>query len=197
MTTQPDIFTNVHPGIRAALFEACSAAGRACGASPELEAARAMARDALHFVAHHGENEDLLILPLLRERAPMIFDRIACAHERTESALLGLSAKLDTVPATELYHALCDFTALYLRHLQEEELELEPAIRAAISNEELASFGRRAVERTAPADQRTMLSWIMTAVTSHEAEALLARVPETLATELRARRKQFGMESER
>jgi hypothetical protein len=71
--TEPALFTDVHKGIRRALFAACVSLGSAEGDAEREAAARTQLGEALHFVAHHGENEDLLLLPLLRERAPQLF----------------------------------------------------------------------------------------------------------------------------
>lgn len=183
--TAPDIFTNVHKGIRRALFSACLALGCAGDDGDDGDLARARLREALHFVAHHGENEDLLLLPLLAEHAPDTFQRIQAAHVRVQAALDALSAALDTAPPSVLYAQTCTFIALYLEHMNEEEHELEPAIRRALSVEQLAGFGRRSVERTAPADQRMMLSFMLPAMTRSDATTFLARLPPALADELR------------
>lgn len=183
--TAPDIFTNVHKGIRRALFSACLALGRAGDDAAQGDAARARLREALRFVAHHGENEDLLLLPLLAQHAPEIFERIQAAHVRVQAALDALTAALETASPSALYARTCRFIALYLEHMDEEEHELEPAIRRALSVEQLAGFGRGSVERTAPADQRMMLSFMLPAMARSDAAAFLARLPPALADELR------------
>lgn len=181
-TAQPDLFTNVHKGIRHALFTACVSLGQAEGDAERERAARARLAEALHFVAHHGENEDLLLLPLLRERAPQVFAQMSEAHAVLDQAREKLVAEL---PTAALYLAACAFTSLYLAHMDEEESRLEPAIRAVLSVEEATTFGRRSVERTAPRDQRMMLGWMLPAMTLGDAEALLGRLPPPLAAELR------------
>lgn len=183
--TAPDLFTNVHKGIRQALFSACLALGR-CGDDPKRQdTTRTRLREALRFVAHHGENEDLLLLPLLAQHTPEIFQRIHAAHVRVQAALDALTAALDTATTTILYAQTCSFIALYLEHMHEEEHALEPAIRRALSIEQLGEFGRRSVERTAPADQRMMLSWMLPAMTESDAAKFLDRLPPSLAEELR------------
>jgi len=185
MTTQakPDLFSNVHKGIRRALFAACAELGRADGDPAREVAARAALSEALHFVAHHGENEDLLLLPTLRERAPQIFERMNRAHAALDESRAALTTEQ---PIAALYLAACAFTSQYLAHMDEEERVYEPAIVALLSTDEAATFGRRSVERTAPADQRMMLGWMLPAMTRLDAEAFLGRVPTALAAELRA-----------
>jgi hypothetical protein len=177
-----DLFTNVHKGIRRALFAACTALGRADG-DPEREtAARALLAQALRFVAHHGENEDVLLLPLVRDRAPDVFAAMTTAHAALDEARAALSAE---APTSALYLAACAFTARYVAHMDDEEQQLEPRIRRVLTVQETIDFGRRSVERTAPADQRMMLGWMLPAMTRSDAAAFLGRLPPAVASELR------------
>jgi hypothetical protein len=88
-------------------------------------------------------------------------------------------------PVSELYLAACAFTADYLTHMDEEERVLEPVIRAVLSSDEVAAFGRGSVARTGPADQRMMLGWMLPAMPHAAAVAFLERLPQPLASELR------------
>jgi hypothetical protein len=184
MTTTPDIFTNVHKGIRRALFDACLALGRAGDGGAADATARRILQEALRFVAHHGENEDVLLLPLLQGRAPEIAARMADAHRRIDDALATLTARAADAPTHALYLETAAFVALYLEHMREEEQELEAGIRAALGADALAGFGRGSVERTAPADQRMMLGWMLPAMPRAEAESFLGRLPREVAEEL-------------
>jgi hypothetical protein len=181
-TSRPDLFTNVHKGIRRALFASCSALGRAAGDVTRDAAARALLTEALHFVAHHGDNEDTLLLPFLRERAPQVFAGMSEAHAALDEARAALA--IDQ-PTPALYLAACAFTSRYLAHMDDEERLHEPAILAVLSAEEAGAFGRRSVERTSPADQRMMLGWILPSLTRADAEAFLGRLPPALAGDLR------------
>ncbi len=84
-----------------------------------------------------------------------------------------------------LYLATCAFTSQYLAHMDNEEREFAPAIREVLSPDEAIAFGRLSVERTAPSDQRTMLAWMLPAMTRVDADAFLSRMPPALAAELR------------
>lgn len=184
MTTTTDIFTNVHKGIRRALFEACIALGRSGDGGEKSAAARRLLQEALRFVRHHGENEDVLLLPLLQHRAPEIAARMEDAHRRIDGALTMLEARAAEAPTHELYLQAGAFVALYLDHMREEEQEFEPRIRATLDADALAGFGRGSVERTAPGDQRMMLGWMLPAMPQAEADAFLKRMPRALAEDL-------------
>ncbi|MFO0592034.1 MAG: hemerythrin domain-containing protein [Polyangiaceae bacterium] len=184
MTTTPDIFTNVHKGIRRALFNACLALGRAGDGGEQDVAARQLLKEALRFVAHHGENEDILLLPLLRSRAPEIATRMEEAHRRIDDAFATLQARAAEAPVHELHLRTGAFVSLYLEHMREEEQELEPKIRAALDVDALAGFSRGSVERTAPGDQKMMLGWMLPAMPRSEADTFLKRMPREVAEEL-------------
>jgi hypothetical protein len=184
MTNRPDLFTNVHKGIRRALFSTCLALGKARDETVSA-ALRAELRRVLHFVRHHGENEELLLLPMLAETAPVVHGRMRAAHAEIDALLLALEGRVDGGGATELYHGLCELAARYLEHMREEELELEPRIAAALTLEQMHEFGRASVARTAPEDARVMLGWMLPAMPPSQAREFLARLPPELERELR------------
>lgn len=181
--TRPDIFTNVHKGIRAALFEACLRLGRTDDDDPGLPAVRAFAAGVLHFVAHHGGNEDDLLLPLLQARRPDLARAIAGAHRDIEQRLEALRETLASAPVAPLYLEFTGFTALYLMHMLDEE-RMEPALRDALSADDIASVGRQSVARTEPADQRLMLGFMLPAMPGPQARTLLGNLPPALAGDL-------------
>ncbi|MGE0550633.1 MAG: hemerythrin domain-containing protein [Kofleriaceae bacterium] len=184
MTNRPDLFTNVHKGIRSALFETCIALGRVRGDDVPA-VVLAQLRHVLHFIRHHGENEDLLLLPLLATHAPAIAARMREAHVEVETALRTVERCIDHGTAMELYHRTCELAARYLDHMHDEEVELEPQIRSALSPEQLQDIGRGSLARTSLADARVMLAWMLPAMPSAEAVELLARAPAELQRELR------------
>jgi hypothetical protein len=184
MTTSPDIFSNVHKGIRNALFQACVALGRAGADEQRQIFARGQLRNALHFVAHHGENEDLLLLAMLEGRAPRVFARMRQAHDALESTLRMLSTQLEEGAIESLYQNACGFTSLYLEHMREEECELEPLIRAQVPAAELATFAVQAAARTHPRDVLLMMGWMLPAMTHDAVQAALAKMPAELTAKL-------------
>lgn len=190
MTTPPapDLFTNVHKGLRKALFELVLALGRAEASPAASGAERALAREVVHFLRIHGENEDVLILPLLETRKPEVFRRLESAHVEVAAAIDRFAKLIDDASSPALYHAACHLAALYLEHMNLEELELEKHMRDALSLEEAAAVGPQSVARTPEAPRRRMIALILDAVPPAEAEALLAKLPPPVATAWRAGR---------
>ncbi|MEW5853649.1 MAG: hemerythrin domain-containing protein [Myxococcota bacterium] len=185
-TKTPDIFANVHKGIRRALFEVCTALGRAGTDETKGHNAKSQLKEVLHLVAFHGENEDVVLLPVLAQRAPQVFQRMQAAHEKVGAALNALRSDVDTQPAWELYPRLAAFISQYLEHMREEEEDLQPLIRAVISSEEIAGLGRASGERTATADRTMMLTWMLPALPRADAEEFLSRMPPAVAERLRS-----------
>lgn len=181
MTT--DLFHNVHKGIRHALFDATFALGRGD------DDARERLRNALRFTAHHGQNEDVLVVPLLTVRLPAIAARMRVAHEEIDAGLYRLRCEVDgDTPLAALYAKACAFTSIYLEHLAEEEELIDPAIRAVYRDEELAFVGRDSMTRTSPDDARMMLSFMLPSLTREDAAGYLAKLPPALASQLGALR---------
>jgi hypothetical protein len=183
MTDRPDVFTHVHQGVRRALFDASTALARAEGDPAREHAALSLVEDALLFVTRHGENEDALLLPLLDARAPEISARMRDAHQRIESELEAIR-ELHARRAPDLYLRFSLFIAHYLTHMAEEEIELEPHIRAVISDAELIEGGRQAVARVDPGERLRMLSLMIPALPLAAARSLLERMPPDVAQKL-------------
>jgi hypothetical protein len=184
-TTTPDLFVNVHKGIRRVLFEACAALGRAGEDATRSERARALLHEALRFTAHHGENEDVLLLPILEAVAPEISQTLHQQHAIINEAMQRLQTLATDASNQTLYVEMSSFIALYLEHMRLEEQELDPKIRAALSIEQLLQFGARSVERTAPEEQEMMLSWMLPSMTRDDAEAFMGKIPPAVAEQLR------------
>ena len=176
-----DLFHNVHKGIRHALFDAAFALGRGD------DDARERLRKALHFTAHHGQNEDVLLVPLLAARLPSVATRMRIAHEAIDGVLHRLRRDLDgDMSLAELYARTCAFTSRYLEHVAEEEELIDPALRAAYSDEDHAFIGREAMARTSPDDARLMLALMLPSLTKEDASGYFAKLPPALAAEFRS-----------
>src|SRR5690349_341098 len=150
----PDLFINVHKGIRRALFETVAALGR------NEPSARDLLAKTLHFLEHHGANEDEVLIPMIRERNAALAQRMERAHEELTPVLNGLKR----APLDELFALTNQFLAAYLLHMHEEENVFDPQIRALFTAEELGVFGMKSVQRTSPADQLMMLTWMLPAM---------------------------------
>ncbi|MDP1829791.1 MAG: hemerythrin domain-containing protein [Archangium sp.] len=175
----PDLFVNVHKGIRRALFETIGALSRG---APD---ARSLLKTTLRFLEHHGANEDVLLIPLARTRVPELAARMERAHERITPLFTELQRASESMGLDELFTLTNGFLAAYLQHMHEEETAFDSGLRAAFSAEELSAFGMKSAQRTQPADQLMMLGWMLPAIPRDQAEVFLNRVPPEAAATLR------------
>ncbi len=143
----------------------------------QLEPARELLKTTLHFVAHHGENEDVLLIPIVRAHHPALADRMEAAHAQLNPALERLRRVVDSESIDALYALTNRFLSAYLEHMHEEETVFDAEIRAACSPEELMGFGKQSVVRTAPADQLMMLGWMLPALPPDQTELFSSRLP--------------------
>lgn len=180
----PDLFTNVHKGIRKALFDLVLALGRAADAPAASQRERALARDVVGFLRQHGDNEDALVLPLLEARAPDVFDRMRGAHAEVDAVIDAFAAAVDDAPTSALYTAACHLTSTYLDHTRTEEVELERRIRSVLTDDELRAVGAESVSRTPEAQRPVMIAFVLAAIPRAQAEAHLAKLPPDLAAAL-------------
>jgi hypothetical protein len=74
-------------------------------------APRAQLAGVLHFVSHHGDNEDTLLLPLLEGCAPDVVARMLGAHATIEASRGALASAIEAAACDDLYHQACAFTA--------------------------------------------------------------------------------------
>lgn len=183
MNDQADIFTHVHQGIRRALFQATATLAQASGDPAAERTSHQLVEDALLFVTRHGENEDALLIPLLDARAPEVAMRMRAAHQQIETELQSVQGLLAR-RAPELYLELSLFVAHYLEHMYEEEIVLQPQIRAVISDAELTANGQKAVTRVDPSERLTMLRLMLPALPIAAAQALLNKLPAAVAHQL-------------
>ena len=180
----PDLFVNVHKGIRRALFETTASLGR------NEPTARELLANTIHFLEHHGANEDEVLIPLVREKNFALAQLMERAHDEINPLLSALKQVATSAPLDELFTVTNQFLAKYLAHMHEEENVFDPQLRETFTSEELGAFGMKSVQRTSPPDQLMMLTWMLPAMPRDEANQFLARVPAATATSLR---RQLGL----
>ena len=125
--------------------------------------ARDAARDVLRYFTNaaplHHEDEELHVLPRLREQGRgELADRLLKDHREMEArwAVIGPELEalrdggmtLETLPAARERWA--DFAALYHRHIDAEEREAYPAASQALPAADLARMGRDMAARRRP-----------------------------------------------
>jgi hypothetical protein len=179
-----DFYRDIHKGIRGELFGVTQAAGAADPGDREIVSAVADRITALvRLLVSHAEHEDAFIAPLVEQHAPRLADRIAREHEAIEGQMARLEILADRARdaarverrahAHRLYLALASFTADYLQHQAVEELEVGPALGAAIGADELAAVHHALVASIPPDEMAAALRVMIPAMNVDDRAELL------------------------
>jgi hemerythrin-like domain-containing protein len=148
--------------------------------------------------AHH-DGEDLLVWPLLEERAPEHSELVATMAGQHE----GMMAALNTARAeavewmadpnilrrSALHTTLIGLEKELLHHLALEEQEIVPLISRDLTQEEYAAVGAHSRASLAPEQLPVALGLILKNTSAERGEAILHGMP----AEARAGFEQFGM----
>lgn len=100
--------------------------------------------EVIHELAVHGEVEELLFYPRVRESAPE-GGRLAEEAEHEHVEMKETLNELDSMTAhdDEFADKMAELMSEVRHHVQEEENEIFPAIRQVMSDDELAELGGR------------------------------------------------------
>jgi hypothetical protein len=187
-TNRYDLFTPVHKGLRAALFETGALLARTDFAAPgeAAEAARAVER-VVAFLDEHAGHEDAVVLPALEALSPELFVALREDHARIDGLqreLVGLSARLPGSAEAErvaigrrLHDRFGIVVAEHLRHMQREEHEVQRLLCAHRSDDELRTLHGRILGRISRPRSAEWIELILPALSGPERAALSAAIP--------------------
>ena len=147
-TARVDLFTLIHKGLRALLFDLSAAAARLdVERTDEVDALVARVDRGLGFLDEHAAHEDRHIMPVLRIVAPAVEAELAGEHRRLEalgSQVSELAYQLASAVAAErppLAAGLCRLlnalTSGHLAHMEREEAEANHALWETVDDAEL------------------------------------------------------------
>jgi len=182
-----DLFTMIHKGLRALLFQAAAEASRLdVTSAAEVDALVARLESTLAFLDEHAAHEDRHVLPALRTVAPGLAAALASDH-RVLDALqleveLGTEALLAATPAVrpavaaELARHVLRLTAAHLAHMGREETEGNQALWDALDDGELVAIRGRITGSIGPERHAAWMDMIRPALTPFE-QSLIAGPP--------------------
>ena len=143
-----DVYREIHKAMRFALASVTTMAGATEASRPDdVQRLVAEWRDVqLVLLGHHGHEDDFCDVHVAAH-ASHLRDQLEAAHVEADAAIAALDAQAEallTCPdddrwaAVLAFHlALADFSAMYTNHLRFEELQVMPALQAAMSDHEL------------------------------------------------------------
>jgi hypothetical protein len=187
MTTRLDLFSNVHKGLRAALFETAALVARTDFAS-DGEAAVAAARCAttLRFLDEHTDHEDAVVMPELQALSPELHAALQSDHARTtglERELGQLIERLERASVTErvslgrrIHDRVWTLAAEHVRHMQREEQDAMRMLWAHRNDDELRAIHGRILARIAPPRTADWLALMLPAMSLSERAAVIGEL---------------------
>jgi hypothetical protein len=187
-----DIYRRVHKALRACLFDATLALGRADSQDDcEVRAALARLEELLAFCEMHLEHENAFIHRAMEARRPGSARRFVEDHVHHEAAIEALRAQSRELQAAKgegrdaalhrLYRAVAVFVAENLEHMEREEAENNAVLQSAYADAEIAAIERALVASLAPGAMMQALRWFFPAMSHGERVGMLAGMAQAPA----------------
>jgi hypothetical protein len=152
MTThRHDIYAFIHKGLRAFMAHTLVRTGRLdVHDAAELAEVSEELRALLTICRHHLDNENTYVHPAIAARRPGACDRVAHDHVHHEAAITELEGLIEALPGDpialrRLYLRLSLFVAENFEHMQREETQMNAALWATHSDEEIMAIEQRII----------------------------------------------------
>jgi hypothetical protein len=179
-----DLFTGVHKGLRAALFETHALLARTdFGAIEDATLAARGVDRLLAFLEEHAAHEDAVVLPAVEALSPELFVALREDHARIDGLqrdLAALAARLAGAGQAEraalgrrLHDRLGLLLAEHLRHMAREEQDVQRLLWAHHDDAALRAIHGRILGRIPPARSADWIGLILPALSAPERSALL------------------------
>lgn len=134
-----------HKGLRNALGIFALAAGKTnYQETSEIEVLKKIGSEVFHLLRDHTRTENEFILKPLEEKVPGFTEPYFEDHREIENweneleqTLMSFNGKQDNDEGHAFYLEFCNFQSAYLEHIDEEDIELEEAMQANFTDEEL------------------------------------------------------------
>jgi hypothetical protein len=182
-----DLYRYIHKGIRHELFGVTEAIGSVDpGDDVAVEATVARLQNLVALLISHAEHEDEFVQPVIEAEVPALAAVIAEAHPRLECEMGSLEVLADrAVNAARaqrrnfvhmLYLGVASFTGEYLAHQAFEEVEVAPALFAAVGPEKLIEIDHAIVATIPPDQMGVALSMMLPAMNIDDRSELLGGI---------------------
>lgn len=157
-----DLFTIIHKGIRALLFDLSREAARIDVTSTHaIDGLVARVERTLGFLDEHARIEDTHVMPALRARDAALANEVDAEHRALEVVQLEVERAADALALAQLSNrdeagahlarTINHLVAVQLIHMNREETEVIASLRAGYRNDELLLLQSRARQMLGPA----------------------------------------------
>lgn len=155
-SSRVDLFTTIHKGLRAMLFELAIEAARIDARDAgAIERLAARIHRALEFLAEHAAHEDAHVIPAIRAHAPEIATALSTEHEMLDTIegevelavklLLDAPAEHRPTVHAPLVKLLNRLIAAHLAHMGREETDGNMALWCGFDDRALVELRGRLV----------------------------------------------------
>lgn len=179
-----NIFTFPHKGLRNGLSQLLIKLGHADATNAEhIREIRAQAHEVIHLLHLHQEAEDSCVMQPLSQRAA---DTVVNCHKEhhalqqhinaIEQQIVALDVKDSPNVLAELYSDVARFFADYLKHMDNEETELNAAIWAHFDDSEILGWQEQIMAKLSLDDQLQWFKYIIPSLNAMERQILLSGV---------------------
>jgi hypothetical protein len=189
-----DLFTTVHKGLRATMFEATERVARTDFTEPSaLEQAAAAVRRCLSLLEEHAHLEDLVVFPEIAQIGPALFADLNAEHTRVgglQTEIAQLLDRLLAAPPAErltlgrrLHERMGRLVAAHLQHMDGEETTATRLLWAHRTDDELRALHGRVLGSIPPDRMRIWAEVLLPAINPAERAILLAGLQAKLPAE--------------
>ncbi|MFN8018934.1 MAG: hemerythrin domain-containing protein [Acidimicrobiales bacterium] len=180
----PDLYRDIHKGIRAELFDLTSAAG-------SLDPFDDIGRGALaahvaavaEVLATHAAHEDAFVDPALVQVDAELSARVEAEHHELEAAFAVVASGANLLVGAEVHQRrgqlqllhlqLSGFTSAYLRHQLVEERVIMPLLADALGPEGVAEIHAGIIASIPPEEMARSLAFMLPAMNADDRAELL------------------------
>jgi hypothetical protein len=163
-----DLFSTIHKGVRAMLFELSHTAARTdINSTPAIDELFGHVDRVLSLLDEHAKLEDEFIFPVVRSLDPSLADELAADHrglhavqrevELAAEALALTDLSQRPTAGAQLVRVVNHMIAVQLLHMNREETEVNATLWAGLSDVDLGAIRAR-VTRSIPSER--MALWL-------------------------------------
>lgn len=178
-TPRHDIYASIHKGLRAFMAHMLVRIGRLdVHDAMELAEMSDELRALLKICRHHLDNENTYVHTAIAARQPGACDGIAHEHAEHEAAIAELDGMIDALPGDaaaqrRLYLRLSVFVGENFEHMQREETQMNAALWATHSDDEIVAIEQRIIASHEPQEMQLALRWMLPHLSPEERSAKL------------------------
>ena len=186
MSQNIDLYTGAHKGQRNYLYKLSSLAGKLDVSDHEsLKEYIFQLKLLRDEFALHAELEEKHIHPIILKRMPGVVAMLEEDHANQKAFFSELVSSLDNLNVVpeyekhsgiflEFFRAFNRFIAMYLQHINFEEMEVQPTLWRVCSQEELASIMSSIIAYQKPEDLNYNLEMMFSSMTADEVSGVIA-----------------------